>query len=172
VPPAPAHRTSRPRILVPVRRLLLLLLLVPLVAIVILTAYMVWTSSPSMPLTTTREQAILRATPDATTNGKLAWTRVESKLVTYADLGRSFPLPVGSFGYVDTTDRDALVWVVAYLGPMVSTGGHCEWVLRVFPADSRMPPDWSASECGRGHWPSGFDFLPDRSWFRADAFQH
>jgi len=148
------------------------LLFIPIAVVVLVTIYMTWTSSPSVPLALTREQAIARAAPDATTNGRVAWTQIESKLVTYGDWQRSFGLTPG-LGYLDTTDRDALIWVVAYIGPMVSVSpDYCEWVVRAFSADRRLPVEWGAAQCGKGHWPSGLDFLPDRSWFRLDTLRH
>jgi hypothetical protein len=70
---------------------------------------------------------------------------------------------------VDTTDRDALVWVVAYLGPMVSASpDYREWTVLAFRADSRIATDWGASSCGKGQRPLGFGLLPDRSWFRLE----
>jgi hypothetical protein len=144
------------------------LLFVPLALVAAITILMVWSSSPTVPLTLTREQAIARAATDATVRGKVVWTQVESKLVTYGEWDRLFGL-TPSFGYVDTTDRDALVWVVAYLGPMVSMSpDYCEWAVRAFRADGRIVTDWGASSCGKGQRPSGFDLLPDRSWFRLD----
>jgi hypothetical protein len=143
------------------------LLLVPLALVAAMTVYLVWSSSPSVPLTLTRDQAIARAATDATVHGKIAWTRVESKLVTYGESRRLFGLP--GLGYVDQTDPDALVWLVAYVGPMVSVGAdYCEWTIRAFRADSRIGTDWSASLCGKGQRPSDIDLFPDRSWFRLD----
>ncbi len=143
------------------------LLFVPL-ALVAAIIYVVWSSSPTVPLTLTRQQAIARAATDATVSGEVRWTQVESKLVTYREWNRLSPF-TPTFGYVDTTDPDSLVWVVAYLGPMVSVSpDYCEWVVRAFRADSRIATDWGASQCGKGQWPSGFDLLPDRSWFRLD----
>lgn len=139
------------------------LLLAPLV---LAAGIMVWSSSPTVPLTLTRQQAIARAATDATVNGKVGWTQVESKLVTYGEWDRVFGITPG-LGYVDTTDRNALIWVVSYVGPMVSTGAnYCEWAVRAFRADSRIATDWGASLCGPGQRPSVFDLLPDRSWFR------
>lgn len=143
------------------------LLLAPLALVAAITVYMVWSSSPTVPLTLTRQEAIERSAPDATFSGKVAWTQVESKLVTYGEAGdRLFRLTPG-FGYVDPTDRDALVWVVAYLGPSRSAS-FCEWTVRAFRADGRIATDWGASLCGQGRWPSSFDLLADRSWFRLD----
>jgi hypothetical protein len=133
-----------------------------------ITIYMVWSSSPTVPLTLTRQRAIARAATDATVSGNVLWTRVESKLVTYGEWDRVFGLTAGR-GYVDTTDRDALVWVVAYVGPMLSVSvDYCEWAMRAFRADSRIASDWGASSCGPGQRPWGFALLPDRSWFRLD----
>lgn len=144
------------------------LLFVPLIFVAGNIVYMVWSSSPTVPLTLTRQQAIARAATDATVSGKLAWIQVESKLVTYAEWSRILPL-TPSFAYVDTTDRDALVWVVAYFGPMDPTKGpNCEWAIRAFRADGRIATDWSASLCGGGELPSAFETVPDRSWFRLD----
>ena len=144
------------------------LLFVPLALVAAITFSMVWSSSPTVPLTLTRQQAIARAASDATVSGKVAWTHVETKLVTYGEADRLFAITPG-LGYVDRTDRDALVWVVAYLGPMVSIGAdYCEWAVRAFRADGRIASDWGASLCGNGQPPSGFDLLPDRSWFRLD----
>jgi hypothetical protein len=143
------------------------LLFVPLALVAAITVYLVWSSSPSVPLTVTRDQAIARAASDATVHGKIVWTRVESKLVTYGESHRLFGTP--GLGYVDPTDPDALVWLVAYVGPMVSIGAdYCEWVVRAFRADARIGTDWSASLCGKGQWPSDIDLFPDRSWFRLD----
>lgn len=144
------------------------LLFVPLALAAGITIAMVWSSSPTVPLTLTREQAIARAATDATMNGNVRWTDVRSKLMTYGDFNRLFGWTPG-LGYVDTTDRDALVWVVAYAGPLVSiSSDYCEWVLRAFRADDRIATDWGASSCGKGQRPSAFDLLPDRSWFRLD----
>ena len=144
------------------------LLFVPLALVAAIAILMVWSSSPTVPLTLTRQQAIARAATDATVRGKVVWTLVGSKLVTYGEWYRLFGL-TPSLGYVDTTDPDALVWVVAYLGPMVSVSpDYCEWAVRAFRADGRIVSDWGASLCGKGRWPSGFDLLPDRSWFRLD----
>jgi hypothetical protein len=142
------------------------LLFVPLVLVAAITISVVWSSSPTVPLTLTRQQAIARAATDATVSGTVVWTQIESKLVTYGEWDRVFGFTPG-LGYVDTTDRDALVWVVAYLGPMVSISpDYCEWAVRAFRADSSIASDWGGSSCGKGQWPSGFDLLPDRSWFR------
>ena len=144
------------------------LLFVPLALVAAITISVVWSSSPTVALTLTREQAIARAATDATVSGKLVWTQVETKLVTYGEWDRVFGVTPGR-GYVGTTDRDALVWVVAYLGPMVSmSADYCEWAVRAFRADSRIASDWGASSCGKGQRPSGFDLLPDRSLFRLD----
>lgn len=144
------------------------LLFVPLICVAAIIVYMVWSSSPTVPLTLTREQAIARAAADATVGGNVAWTHVEPKLVTYAEWSRVLPLEP-SFGYVDTTDRDALVWVVAYFGTMDTTKSpNCEWAIRAFRADGRIATDWSASLCGGGELPSAFETVPDRSWFRLD----
>jgi hypothetical protein len=143
------------------------LLFVPLALVAGITVYLVWSSSPSVPLTVTRDQAIARAASDATVQGNLAWTRVESKLVTYGEARRLFLTP--SLNFVDPTDPDALVWLVAYVGPMVSiSADYCEWGVRAFRADARIGTDWSAKSCGKGHWPSDIDLFPDRSWFRLD----
>jgi hypothetical protein len=58
-------------------------LLVPVAPLVVLAGYLVSISSPTVPLVLSRQQAIERAAPAATVNGKVAWTRVESKLITY-----------------------------------------------------------------------------------------
>jgi len=52
------------------------LLFVPLALVAAVTVYMVWSSSPTVPLTLTRQQAIERAAPDATVSGRVAWTQV------------------------------------------------------------------------------------------------
>jgi hypothetical protein len=144
------------------------LLFVPLALVAAIIISMAWSSSPTVALTLTRQQAIARAATDATVSGKVVWTQVETKLVTYGEWDRVFGLTPGR-GYVDTIDRDALVWVVAYLGPMVSMSvDYCEWAVRAFRADSRIASDWGASSCGKGQRPSGFELLPDRSWFRLD----
>ena len=146
-------------------------MLVPLVLIAAVSIYGVWSSSPTVPLTLTRQQAIMRAAPEATVSGTITWTRVEAKLITYREWNMIAPFTPG-LGYVDTTDGGALVWVVAYRGPIVSVSpDYCEWSLLAFRADSRMSPDWSASECGKGQWPVTFDLLPDRTWLRLDAFR-
>ncbi len=158
--PAP----SRQRVTRRVRKLLF----VPLIFIAAITVCMVWSSSPTVPLILTRQQAIERAATDATVSGKLLWTHVESKLVRYGEWNRVFPF-TGTFGYVDTTDRDALVWLVAYFGPMGPTmSPNCDWAIRAFRADGRIATDWGASLCGGGQLPSDFELLPDRSWFRLD----
>jgi hypothetical protein len=145
-----------------VRKLLLLLAFVAAI-----TIYMVWSSSPTVPLTLTRGQAIARAAMDATVSGKVVWTQVESKLVTYGEARRLFPFASGRSE--DTTDQDALVWVVAYVGPMVSMStDYCDWAVRAFRADRRIASDWGASSCGPGQRPWGLGLLPDRSWFRFD----
>ena len=144
------------------------LLFVPLGLVAAVTVYMVWSSSPTVPLTLTRRQAIERAAPDATVSGRVAWTHVESKLLTYAEWDRVFG-PRSGRGQIETTDPDALIWVVAYLGPMVSMSiDYCEWAVRAFRADGRIATDWGASMCGKGQRPWGFDLLPDRGWFRLD----
>ena len=144
------------------------LLFVPLALAAAITISVVWSSSPTVALTLTRQQAIARAATDATVRGRVVWTQVETKLVTYGEWDRVFGLTLGG-SYVDTTDRDALVWVVAYLGPMLSMSvDYCEWAVRAFRADSRIASDWGASSCGKGQRPSGFELLPDRSWFRLD----
>jgi hypothetical protein len=142
------------------------LLLVPVALLVVLAGYLVSISSPTVPLVLSRQQAIERAAPAATVNGKVAWTRVESKLITYEQSRRLFGF-TPSLGYVDTTNPDALLWVVAYRGPMPSIGvGYCSWALEAFPADGRMAPEWGATECGPDGWPLTFDLLPDLSWWR------
>jgi hypothetical protein len=84
--------------------------------------------------------------------------------VTYGESRRLFGTP--GLGYVDPTDPDALVWLVAYVGPMVSiSADYCEWGVRAFRADARIGTDWSAASCGKGQWPSDIDLFPDRSWF-------
>jgi hypothetical protein len=144
------------------------LVLVPLALVAAITFSMVWSSSPTVPLTLTRQQAIERAASDATVSGKVAWSHVETKLVTYGEADRLFAMKTG-LDYVDSIDRDALIWVVAYRGPMVSIGAdYCEWAVRALRADGRIASDWGASLCGKGQPPSGFDLLPDRSWFRLD----
>jgi hypothetical protein len=143
-------------------------LFVPLALVAAIIISVVWSSSPTVALTLTRQQAIARAATDATVSGKVVWTQVETKLVTYGEWDRVFGLTHGR-GSADTMDRDALVWVVAYLGPMVSmSADYCEWAVRAFRADSRIATDWGASSCGKGQRPSGFYLLPDRSWFRLD----
>jgi hypothetical protein len=61
------------------------LFFVPLALVAATIIYMVWSSSPTVPLTLTRQQAIARAATDATVSGKVVWTEVESKLVTYGE---------------------------------------------------------------------------------------
>lgn len=144
------------------------LLFVPLTLVATISVYMVWSSSPTVPLTLTRQEAIERSALDATDSGRAAWTHVESKLVTYAEWGRMLGRTPG-LGQTDTTDPDALIWVVAYRGPMVSMSlDYCEWAVRAFRADGRIASDWGASMCGKGQRPWGFDLLPDRGWFRLD----
>lgn len=109
----------------------------------------VLSSSPSVPLTLTRQEALARA---ATVSGAPAWTRVESKLVTYGEL-RPFLLTPGLSQ--DTTDPQTLVWLVAYRGrlPAIESATYqCEWVMRAFAADDRMLSTWEASLCGQGEW--------------------
>ena len=142
------------------------LLLVPLSLVVAVVVYIVWSSSPNVPLVLSREDAIGRAAAEATRDGKRVWTRVESKLITYHEWNAIARITPG-LGYVDTTDPSALVWVVAYRGPMLSVSADfCEWSMLAFRADDRITSDWSASECGQGERPRMFDLLPDRSWFR------
>jgi hypothetical protein len=154
-----------------VRRLLPLALLVGVVIPLVLV--LVWTSSPTVPLTLSRNQAIERAALDATVKGELLWTRVESKLVTYREWTRVLHLPPsGSRGHKDTMDPDALYWIVAYLGPLApveSPSYRCDWVIRVFAADGRAPETFGASMCGKGGWQWGFAVLPDHSWWRLGA---
>jgi hypothetical protein len=141
-------------------------LLVPVGLFVVLAGYLISSSSPTVPLMLSRQQAIERAAPAATVNGKVAWTRVESKLITYEQWRRLFGLTPG-LGYVDTTNPDALLWLIAYRGPMPSISvDYCSWALEAFPADGRMFHDWGATECGPDGWPLRFDLLPDLSWWR------
>jgi hypothetical protein len=150
------------------RRLVLVALSVLLLACVI---FFIWTSSPSVPLTLTRQQAIDRAAVDATVDGSVTWTRVESKLVTYAEWRRLFSIPTVA---ADTTNPDSLFWIVAYLGrlvPVESLSYHCDWVMRVFAADERAPATFGASTCGQGGWQWDFVFLPDHSWGRLDGIR-
>lgn len=145
--------------------------LVPLALIGAISLYGVWGSSPTIPLALTRQRAIARAAPEATVRGSIVWTQVESKLLTYREWNWLAPFTPG-LGYVDTTDKDALLWVVAYRGPMVSSSpDYCEWSLLAFPADSRISGDWRASVCSKGQWPATFNLLPDRSWLRLDALR-
>lgn len=111
------------------------LLFLPLALVAAITIYMVWTSSPTVPLTLTRQQAIARAATDATVSGEVCWTQVESKLVTYREWNRPSAFKA-TRGYVDNTDPDSLVWVVAYLGSMVSVSPDCEWLVRAVRADT------------------------------------
>jgi len=152
----------------PVLSLIIRLLLSLVVVIVALT---IWSSSPTVSLVLTREQAIARAAPDATLHGRLVWTHVDSKLITYREWNGLASFTLG-LGYSDPTDGDALVWVVSYDGPMLSVGADsCEWTLLAFAADGRMPRDWRGSECGRGDRPSTFYMLVDRAWLRLDALR-
>ena len=135
-------------------------------------AFFIWTSSPIVPLTLTRQQAVDRAAVDATVDGQVTWTRVDSKLVTYGEWRRLFSL--SSSHAKDDTNPDALFWVVAYLGrliPFESPSYHCDWVIRVFAADERAPATFGASMCGQGGWQWEFVVLPDRSWFRLDGLR-
>jgi len=142
------------------------LLLVPVALLVVLAGYLISSSSPTVPLVMSRQQAIDRAASAATVNGTVAWTRVESKLITYEQWRRLFGLTPG-LGYVDTTNPDALLWIVAYRGPMHSISvDYCSWALETFPADGRMSRDWEARGCGPDGWPLTFDLLPDLSWWR------
>jgi hypothetical protein len=152
-----------------VRRSLLVLLSAVLLGAI---AFFAWTSSPTVPLTLTRQEAIDRAAVDATVEGQVAWTRVESKLVTYAEWRRVFSAP--SSHAKDTINPEALFWIVAYLGrlvPVESPSYRCDWVIRVFPADERVPATFGASMCGQGGWQWEFAVLPDHSWARLDVFR-
>jgi hypothetical protein len=141
-------------------------LLVPAVLLVLIAGYLVWSSSPTVPLILSRQQAIERAALSAMVNGTVAWTRVESKLIRYEEWRRLFA-PTPGLGYTDTTDANALLWVVAYRGPMPAISvDYCVWAFEVFPADARMPRDWGATECGPEGWPMTFDLLPDLAWWR------
>lgn len=152
-------------------RRFLALALIGIVAFIVIV--MVWTSSPTVLLTLSREQAIERAALGATVNGERMWTRVESKLVTYREWTRLLHgLPAGSLGYQDTMDPDALFWIVAYLGPLVpieTPSYRCDWVIQIYAADERAPATYGASMCGKGAWQWGFAVLPDRSWWRLGA---
>ena len=140
--------------------------LVPVALFVVLAGYLISSSSPTVPLVLFRQQAIERAASAATVNGKVAWTRVESKLITYEQWRRLFGLTPG-LGYVDTTNPDALLWLIAYRGPMSSISvDYCAWALEAFPADGRMFHDWEAAECGPDGSSLTFDLLPDLSWWR------
>jgi hypothetical protein len=141
---------------------------------ILLTAaiFLIWTSSPTVPLTLTRQQAVDRAAVDATVDGQVGWTRTESKLVTYAEWRRLFSAP--SSHVKDDTNPDALFWMVAYLGrlvPFESASYHCEWVIRVFAADARVPATFGSSMCGQGGWQWEFVVLPDHSWWRLDGLR-
>jgi hypothetical protein len=138
-----------------------------------LLLFMGWTSSPTVSLALTRQQAVARAAVDATVHGQVAWSRVESKLVTYREWNGMLIPRVPGFGASDVPNPDALYWVVAYLGPLTPVSAdYCEWVIRVFAADERAPsPDYGASTCGRGGWQWSFSVLPDHSWFRPDALR-
>ena len=128
---------------------------------------LVWTSSPNVPLTLTRREAIERASVDATVGGRVMWTRVESKLATYREWTRLLHMP--PTGDEDPLNPDALFWVVAYVGLLatVDTPAYrCEWVIRVFAADGRTPATYGASTCGQGGWQWPFALLPDRAWWR------
>jgi len=152
-----------------VRRFLLVLLSAVLF---VALAFFIWTSSPIVPLTLTRQQGVDRAAVDATVDGQVTWTRVDSKLVTYGEWRRLFSSP--SSHAKDDTNPDALFWVVAYLGrliPFESPSYHCDWVIRVFAADERAPATFGASMCGQGGWQWKFVVLPDRSWFRLDGLR-
>lgn len=144
-------------------------LIAALAVVSAIAMYMVWTSSPTVPLTLARQEAIDRAAVDATVDGRVAWTRLESKLVTYREWQGPFGLS-GGLGYPDTRDPDTLYWAVAYLGPMTamdSPSYRCQWVVRIFAADRRAPdPDDGADVCGQGGWRFEFALLPDRSWWR------
>ena len=87
------------------------LLFVPPALVIAVAVYLVWSSSPTVPLTLTRQQAIERAAPEATLSGRTVWTGVESKLLRCREWNLLAPFTWG-LGYVDTTDQDALVWVV------------------------------------------------------------
>lgn len=134
--------------------------------------WLVWTSSPSVPLTLARQEAIARAASGASVGGTPAWTRVESKLVTYGELGPLLLTP--GLGLRDPTDPHALVWMVAYRGrlPAIESATYqCEWVIRAFPADHRLLESWEASLCGQGQWGWQFNLMPDRSWWRMDSLR-
>jgi hypothetical protein len=147
------------------RRFLLVVLSPLLLAGVV---FFIWTSSPTVALTLTRQQAIDRAAVDATVDGQITWTRMESKLVRYAEWRELISVP--TYGE-DTTNPDSLFWVVAYLGrfvPIESATYQCQWVMRVFAADGRAPETFGASMCGQGGWQWDFVLLPDHSWGRLD----
>jgi hypothetical protein len=150
-------------------RKFLVLVLGSLAALVV--GFMVWSSSPAIPLTLSRQQAVEQAAVDATVKNEIAWTRVESKLVTYREWTRVIGIPTSGRGAREEMNPDALFWVVAYLGPLVSMEGpgyRCDWVLRVFAADQRAPATYGASMCGMGGWRWEFAVLPDRSWWRLE----
>jgi len=100
--------------------------------------------------------------------GRVSWSNVQSKLVTYHEWNDVARLASGAA--TDATNTDALVWVVAYDGPM--TGSFdCQWTLVAVAADGRISDQWQADECGNGNWPSRFDLLVDRSWPRLEVLR-